>query len=367
MRDLSSLHIPVSGNADQSRSYPVPLSANSEKTKSVSMLRSFQDPWEHQAFYRGADMKVVVTTSGKYCSSLIRIDLPELGMQRNDTSLPQVFYAINTNDRCAISLVTDRPFPSVYHNGYELLPDMVVVSSMNSNHHCRMLGPSQLGTMSLSRTYLAAVSHALIGRELMAPAAVQHARISGHLMVRLQRLHDATCHLAATTPDILAHPQVARAIEEELVRTMVHCLAEADTSEKKSRPHLRVPVMQRFERAVGEAVDEPLYVTEICDRIGVHERTLRNHCLEYLGISPHRYLWLRRMHQVRRALSLADPAEKTVTTIANDYGFWELGRFSVGYRELFGESPSTTLRNSAEHKPVAFHSGSPTSLVPILP
>jgi AraC-like DNA-binding protein len=55
---------------------------------------------------------------------------------------------------------------------------------------------------------------------------------------------------------------------------------------------------------------------------------------------------MRRMHLARRALRAADP---TVTTqIATDYGFWELGRFSVGYRSLFGESPSASLRRPPE-------------------
>ena len=61
-------------------------------------------------------------------------------------------------------------------------------------------------------------------------------------------------------------------------------------------------------------------------------------------MGPIRYLTLRRMHLARRALLGADPSKATVTQIATDYGFWELGRFSVAYRALFGESPSDSLR-----------------------
>jgi AraC-like DNA-binding protein len=63
-------------------------------------------------------------------------------------------------------------------------------------------------------------------------------------------------------------------------------------------------------------------------------------------MGPVRYLWLRRMHLARIVLMRADPATATVTGIATDYGFWELGRFSVDYRTLFGELPSATLRRS---------------------
>ena len=104
--------------------------------------------------------------------------------------------------------------------------------------------------------------------------------------------------------------------------------------------------MQRLEQMLAAHQGQPLYVAEVCGAIGVSVRTLQLYCREQFGVSPHRYLRLRRMNLVRQALASADPATKTVTEIATDYGFWELGRFAVAFRNLFGETPSATLRRA---------------------
>ena len=46
----------------------------------------------------------------------------------------------------------------------------------------------------------------------------------------------------------------------------------------------------------------------------------------------------------KRAQAKVDAARKTVTTIACEFGFFELGRFSRAYKAAFGESPSQTIK-----------------------
>jgi transcriptional regulator GlxA family with amidase domain len=94
---------------------------------------------------------------------------------------------------------------------------------------------------------------------------------------------------------------------------------------------------------VEENPDQPLYIPELCKEIGVSDRTSRVCCQEQLGMSPKRYLLLRRMHLARRALRNSSAAAATVTEIATQYGFWQFGRFAGEYNSLFGELPSATL------------------------
>jgi AraC-like DNA-binding protein len=127
---------------------------------------------------------------------------------------------------------------------------------------------------------------------------------------------------------------------------MVFCLA-ADHSEQARNVHRHRPrVMRRLEDILRAKSGETLYMAELCAAVGATYWTVRDCCLEYLGMSPKRYLWMRRMDLARLALSRADPEKTTVTEIATNYGFWELGRFSVAYRSLFGEPPSTALRRA---------------------
>src|SRR5436190_23514391 len=121
-----------------------------------------------------------------------------------------------------------------------------------------------------------------------------------------------------------------------------------ETSMRRARVHITRPqIVTRVEDFLREHFDEPLPMAQLCDVTGVSERSLRNACHAVCGTSPKRYLTRCRLEAVHRALEQARPGQSTVTRIAADFGFFELGRFAGVYSSMFGEHPSETLRGRA--------------------
>jgi transcriptional regulator GlxA family with amidase domain len=107
---------------------------------------------------------------------------------------------------------------------------------------------------------------------------------------------------------------------------------------------LGLDLVQRAEDLALACLHEPMHISALCGLLSVSERTLRKAFQRVHGLSPCRHLRMLRLSRARGALLSADASLTTVTAIATGFGFLELGRFSVEYRQIFGESPSRTLQ-----------------------
>jgi AraC-like DNA-binding protein len=200
----------------------------------------------------------------------------------------------------------------------------------------------------------------VIGADFLEKLTTRVVRPRPELMARLLKVHQTVGDLARTAPDTLESPELLRGFEQQLSYLMVRCLAEGAGIEITAGRRRHNAIIARLEDYLAANPNRAIYLTELCAATGVSERTLRSACEEHLGMAPMRYLALRRMYLVRRALLRADASKATVTRIVTDYGFWELGRFSVTYRQLFGELPSETLRRPAQDPDL--HLNRPTTL-----
>jgi len=331
----------------------IALSKASRKQPSIV---EFTDPEVYQAAINPAQVELLVTTKGQYRAALAGIDLRGLSLQRGRESLPRVANATVKADRSALFFLASADQPSTRHSGRALEFGEIVASAAGSTHHLRTEGPCHWATFSMTRDDLAAAGHAVIGRDPIEPSVTRYIRPRLPEISRLLNLHQAASQLVKSSPHILAQPEAVRTLKHALVHAMLMCLSENPPIQMGWGTIRHGAIIARFEEMLANSCDRPLHLAEICSAIGASERTLRVSCMEHLGMGPVRYLWLRRMHLAHRALIRTAPGTATVTKIATDNGFWELGRFAVEYGALFGERPSSTLRRRVEERPKSSNS-----------
>jgi AraC-like DNA-binding protein len=310
-----------------------------------SRTYSFSDPYAFAAAFPWSDVSIVLKERGVFRNETTVVGLSRLRLTQNDENIPAIMRSSpNVRNRTALLFLSDPHQGSVQHGSMEMSPGDLLIYGQGATNYYRTSGPFRISYMSLSNDDLAAVGETIVGRELSFPSQPHIVRPATTSMSRLAAIHSTAGQLARMMPDLLVKPAIANALEQKLVHAMVKCLTDPMPSEARRDAVRRVRVITRFEEYLASRKYEPVHLPEICAAIGASERTLRACCHEHIGVGPVRYLWLRRMNLAHRALLRADPTKTTVTTIATDYGFWELGRFSVEYRALFGEAPSATLK-----------------------
>lgn len=120
------------------------------------------------------------------------------------------------------------------------------------------------------------------------------------------------CNLTADN-DVLSDPAVPEALKDAV--SFIHCHAGGD---------------------VG--------IHDVAAAVHLTPRAVQYLFRHQLDTTPTRYLRRVRLHRAHLDLLSSDRTVTTVAEIAQRWGFLHTGRFAVQYRQTYGQSPHTTLR-----------------------
>jgi len=143
----------------------------------------------------------------------------------------------------------------------------------------------------------------------------------------------------------LLTPQAQAALRDGVVDGFLTALADGVRREPRRQGWINsARILRQVEDHLDQRPGRAVAIPELCQALSLSRRTLNRAFEEGLGVGPRTYLRLRALSAARKALVAGREAGASVTQVALEHGFWELGRFSVTYRAMFGESPSQTLR-----------------------
>ena len=175
--------------------------------------------------------------------------------------MPRIAYVSLEPALVFVTFPTTVDPPPVW-GGVDVQSGNIMFHSRGERLHQRMRGPCLWSLIALRPRDLQDYGGALSGKPLPVPSTGRVLRPPPRDASRLQRLHAQACRLAETRPKILAHPEVARAIEQDLIQALITCLTAAEALDGGAAKRHHAHIMLRFEEAMAENPSRPRRVAE---------------------------------------------------------------------------------------------------------
>jgi AraC-like DNA-binding protein len=315
-----------------------------------SATSGFVEPEHFEAALR-ADccLSLVITSRGQFRARLTQIMLHQLRLLSAEEQVPRIALIAVPSDMVLVVLPpVDRA--TLIWAGISMQTGDLLALGPGQRVYARTHGPCRWGALLLPTATLAEYHQIMPGAALCAAPTIQCWRPPRVPERRLRSLCKVAIRTAGAHPGWLIDAQAAHGLEQQVVEALIECLPTGRPKPDYLAGRPQRDIMLRFEEVLYAKRRPGLRLADLCAVIGVSERTLRAYCQTQLGMGPRRYIHVRRMQLVRRALRNRIIDTANVSNIAHGYGFHDERRFVTSYRALYGELPCTTLHRGTRYR-----------------
>jgi AraC family transcriptional regulator, ethanolamine operon transcriptional activator len=160
--------------------------------------------------------------------------------------------------------------------------------------------------------------------------------VFGRLEANLRQFLDAARSLSPDSHGALW-------FEHACLTAVAEAVFPMSDSRKNDLPRsARAGLVWRAEELMRSSLQMPMGECDLCAKLGVSGRTLRLAFRERFGLGPMAYFQTIRLHAARASLKSRAATNISIAKVAQNLGFFHLGKFAGYYRRQFGELPSAT-------------------------
>ncbi|MBT9518619.1 MAG: helix-turn-helix domain-containing protein [Methyloversatilis discipulorum] len=246
---------------------------------------------------------------------------------------------------------------TVHQDGYwqaqQVHQDSLLTLMPGEELHFRTPRVSDIFVTVIDANTLHSHAELILGEDVASIATrSQMQTLSASAAARYRRvLHEVMC-CVQSAPEVLQHAASSKAVTESIINASLTALLSTSEPNKRSRGghSIHRAIVERARQYILTNRDIAPSVSDLSIHLKMSRRGLHHAFMNVLGISPVTFLRYVRLHGARKDL-LHGGADASVSCIACKWGFWHLGMFSTYYKALFGESPSSTLKNPPQVRP----------------
>ncbi len=315
--------------------------ASSDRASGFEELNTF-DPSEFELALKPWELMAQPLAAGQFRHSISMLRAKDFFLYREDYALSMTLFGLSPSGMLGFGV------PLVEHGNAKYW------GIIHGNTSCPMVlsGPLEAtwrGTFSQVVAFvdIEILRMKLTEREfekLMDLAAVRRADLEPRTRKKLANFLKLVLHECSVFRDRAIGEEFQDIVRDELVAFLALIAGESCDRVDKPSSAVRIRALRRACEFLIDAGPKQVAMSDLCQIAEASERTLQYAFREEIGMPIRDFLMVRRLHAARRCLLHADPSITSVTDIATENGFFELGRFAGKYHAYFGELPSETLK-----------------------
>ncbi|NES66230.1 MAG: helix-turn-helix transcriptional regulator, partial [Okeania sp. SIO2D1] len=149
--------------------------------------------------------------------------------------------------------------------------------------------------------------------------------------------------LALHQPTWFQNPHIEKLITDDFLPLLISNIPIKLNSKSFLKPSRREKLIAQAETQMLAHLEKPLTLKQLAQNLESSSCALSFGFQDLFGLSPMRYLKVRRLNAVRQRLKASEPENCTIFFLASEFGFYSPSHFTRDYKTMFGELPSETL------------------------
>jgi hypothetical protein len=258
---------------------------------------TFLEPDLYEADLRSVGIEALITPLGEFNARFTWAELHHLRLLDCEEAFPRIGYLQLPMHLVFVAFPHSGSLP--IWNGIQMQAGDVMLHGRGQRLHQSTLGPSRWSVIAADPEWFDHSYRALTGKALVVPAEGRVLHPARQNVARLRRLHAQASRLAETKSRMLANVEVARAIEQGILPTLINCLNAVNVRRDTVPQRKFSETMSKLEEVLRVHSGQPVRMLDLVSLVGVTDRTLRSCCDKFLGINAARYLRLRQPKRVR--------------------------------------------------------------------
>ncbi|NES64904.1 MAG: helix-turn-helix transcriptional regulator [Okeania sp. SIO2D1] len=309
------------------------------------ICKSFTDVDSFKEFFEYKNKEIIQLTPGALHAEFLSIQVGNLYFVYNQAKQGFQFSGDGTKEYISFAIIWSENEKEYYSFRHPVKPQRTVFGFNNTEAHeiCPQGG-------ALTHIIIPVQTFDAYADQLQRHDLDDNFRRKNHVnllptgMKEIKDYLKQLMWLAVNKPNWLQKPHIEELVTDDFLPLLISQIPIKLNSKCFLKPSRRAKLIAQAEQKMLANLEKPLTLKQLAQNLDCSSCALSFGFKDLFGLSPMRYLKVRRLNAVRQHLKAREPEGCTIATLASQFGFYSASHFTRDYKAMFGELPSETLQ-----------------------